>query len=72
MVASHLIPRRLGDAGVQSVIQRFIGTSNPVDRYDPTIGVLLFMPLDAMADSYELGFWNDGPASLLTFHTLSH
>jgi hypothetical protein len=71
LVASHLIPRRLGNSGVQSIIQRFTGSSTPVDRYDPTIGVFLFSALDILADSYQLGFWNNGPVSLLTFHTLS-
>ena len=69
LVASHLIPRRIGDAGVQPVLQRFTGPSTPVDSYDPTIGVLLFTALDALTDGYELGFWN-GPVSPLTFHTL--
>jgi hypothetical protein len=66
LVASHLIPRRIGDAGVQSVLQRFTGPSTPVDSYDPTIGVLLFTALDALTDGYELGFWN-GPVSPLPF-----
>jgi hypothetical protein len=69
LIASHLIPRRLGDAGVQSVFQRFIGSCTTVNRYDPRIGVLLSATLDTFVDAYELGFWNYGPVSLLTFHT---
>ena len=70
LIAFHLIPRRLGDAGVYSVIQRFTGSSTPVDRYDPTVEVLLFLSLHALVDIYDLGFWNNGPVSLLTFHTI--
>jgi hypothetical protein len=72
LVASHLIPRRLGDLGVQFVMQRFTGPSTISDRYDPAIGVLLFSPLDILAESYQLGFWNNGPVSLLIFHPVSH
>jgi hypothetical protein len=72
LAASHLIPRRLGDLGVQSVIQRFTGPSTIVDRYDPALGVSLFLPLDAYVDSYDVGFWNNGPVSLFIFRTVSH
>ncbi|KIM83774.1 hypothetical protein PILCRDRAFT_87786 [Piloderma croceum F 1598] len=61
LAASHLLPRRLGDLGVQSVIQRFTGPSTIVDRYDPALGVSLFLSLDAYVDTYEMGFWTNGP-----------
>ena len=67
LIASHLIPRRLGDAGVQFVTQRFTGSSTIVDRYDPLIGVPLVPNLNQLADRYQLGFWNNGHVSLLTF-----
>ena len=70
LVASHLIPRRLGDAGVRSVCQRFVDSSTIVDRYDSRVGVLLLVTSGLMVDAYELGFWNHGPVSLLTFHPL--
>ena len=70
LVASHLIPRRLGDIGVHSATQRFTGLPTIVDRYDPLIGVPLFSSLDILTDGYELGFWNYGLVSLLTFCTL--
>lgn len=60
-IASHLAPKRLGDAGVQSVIQRFTVSHPPVNRYHPTIGVCLLHALDSLVDNYELGFWNYGP-----------
>jgi hypothetical protein len=70
LVSSHLIPRRLGDAGVQDIIHRFTGSPIQVARYDPTIGILLFTALDIHADNYNLGFWYSGTVSLLTgvFH----
>jgi len=48
-IASHLIPRRLGDAGVGAVFQRF----NPalVDRYDTRLGVMLSRNLDSLVDT---------------------
>lgn len=46
ITASHLIPKRLGDAAVTSVVQRFTGLDDVVTRYDPTIGVLLSKQLD--------------------------
>ncbi|KAF5373230.1 hypothetical protein D9615_007414 [Tricholomella constricta] len=61
LVASHLIPRRLGDAGVHATVERFTGDSNVLDRYDPIIGVPLLATLDLLVDTYHLGFWNTGP-----------
>ena len=43
----------------------------PMDRYDPTVRVLLSANFDLFVDSYNLGFWNNGPVSLLTSDTLS-
>lgn len=70
--ASHLIPRCLGDAGVQSVFQRFTGLPATVDRYDPRMGVMLSPNLDSYVDSYDLGLWNNGPVSPLPCHTPLH
>ena len=72
LVASHLIPRRLGDSGVQSAFQRFTGSPTPVRRYDPCIGVLLYGGLDNHVDVYEMGFWNYGPVSFPTFCAQLH
>ena len=65
LIASHLIPRRLGDAAVQSAFRRFTGSPIVVNRFDPLIGVPLVATLDAFVDTYHLGFWNCGPVSLL-------
>jgi len=72
LVASHLIPRRLGDLGVRSTVQRFTGSPIIVDRFDPAIGVFLLSTVDLLVDGYKLGFWNIGPVSLLSFHTVSY
>ncbi|KAF8231487.1 hypothetical protein L208DRAFT_1469460 [Tricholoma matsutake] len=61
LISSHLIPRWLGNLGVRSIIQCFTGLATIGDRYDPAIGVSLFMGLDTLVDSFELGFWNNGP-----------
>ena len=47
LVTSHLIPRRLGDTGVQSAFQRFVGSSTIINGYDPLIGVPLLVTLRA-------------------------
>lgn len=65
LVASHLIPRRLGDVAVQSAFHRFTGSQAVVNRFDPLLGVLLNAMLDTYVDSYRVGFWNSGPVSLL-------
>ncbi|KAM6493643.1 hypothetical protein JOM56_010004 [Amanita muscaria] len=61
LVASRLVPKRLGDATVTSVVRRFTDSDAAVTRFDPTLGVLLFLPLDDRLGSYEMGFWNSGP-----------
>jgi hypothetical protein len=72
LAASHLIPRRLGNLGVQSIIQRFTGPSTIADRYDPAVGISLFLSFNAYVDSYEVGFWNNGPVSFFICRTVSH
>ena len=72
LIASHLIPRCLGDVGVQSAFQRFTGCPTSVTRYDPRIGIPLFVGLDNVVDVFEMGFWNYGPVSFLTFYTPRH
>ncbi|KAF9511334.1 hypothetical protein BS47DRAFT_1470015 [Hydnum rufescens UP504] len=54
-------PRRLGDAGVQSVFEHFTSSPTIVDRFSSLIGVPLFSSLDAFVDACEMGFWNSGP-----------
>ena len=60
VTVSHLIPRRLGDIGVQAVFQRFTGLSTPVTRYHASLGVPLNLYLAQLADTFQLGFWDTG------------
>jgi len=65
-IASHLIPRRLGDAGVGAVFQRFNPPGSAiVDKYDTRLGVMLSRNLDPLVHTYDLGFWSTGHASPL-------
>ena len=64
--ASHLIPRRMGDNGVQSAFQLFTGLDTPVTRFHPSVGILLFSGLDDLVDVYEVVFWGIGTVSLLS------
>jgi hypothetical protein len=41
VVASHLIPRRLGSKGATSIMERFAGVTKPVGPYNPKIGLTL-------------------------------
>ena len=65
LMASHLLPKRLGDSGVQSVFQRFAGCTRSVDRYSSTIGVLLNANMDRLASAYCVGFLSLGNVSFL-------
>jgi hypothetical protein len=61
VIASHLIPKRLGSDGVQAIVTRFSGTQAAVGihRFDPQIGILLCSTLDNLVDSFRLGFYHD-------------
>ena len=59
LIASHLLPRRLGDNGV---FQLF-GYS--VDRYRPSIGFLLNASIGRLVDIYQIGFLSLGNVSFL-------
>ena len=65
LTASHLMPKRLGDAAIQSVFTTFTGLNTPVRRFHEFIGITLSKNLDALVDNYELGFWHRGGVGLL-------
>jgi len=72
LIASHLIPRRLGDHVAQSVVDQFVasGTIPLPDCYNPQLGLLLLSTLDTWVDIFRIGFWHIGDVSLSsTFHT---
>jgi hypothetical protein len=61
LIASHLIPKRMGTGGAKEVVTRFVGAQEAQDihRFHPSIGVLLFSALDTLVDHYTLGFYHD-------------
>ena len=60
LVASHLIPKRMGRVGATDVMTRFSGpqTALGIDAFDPRIGILLQSNLDALVDNYQFGFYH--------------
>lgn len=60
LVATHLIPKRMGSDGAKAVVERFSGlqSAGGIHRYDARIGILLSYALDLRADNYELGFYH--------------
>ena len=63
VTASHLIPKRLGDAATQSIFTDFTGLATSVARYE-FMGITLCKNLDALVDNYHLGFWHKGGVGL--------
>lgn len=53
LVASHLIPKRIGTEGAQDIAKRFSGeqTVIGIHRYDPRIGILLSTPLNSLVEN---------------------
>lgn len=60
LIASHLIPKRLGTDGAREVVTRFVGAQALPDihRFHPSIGVLLIATLDTLVNCYKLGFYH--------------
>jgi hypothetical protein len=65
LTASRLMPKRLGDAAIQSVFTTFTGLNTPVRRFHEFMGITLSRNLDSLVDNYELGFWHRGGVRLL-------
>jgi hypothetical protein len=67
LIASHLIPKRLGTDGAKEVVTRFVAANAALDvhRFHPDIGVLLFSALDSLVDQYKLGFYHVGVSNLM-------
>jgi len=65
--AARLIPRCLGDNGVQYIFQRFTGLPTPVTTYHQSIGVTVNLLVADLMDTFELGFWDMGNVG---FHSL--
>jgi len=60
LIASHLIPKRMGTDGAKDVVTRFEGViaALNVHRFHPETGVLLFSALDSLVHHYKLGFYH--------------
>ena len=60
LVASHLIPKRMGRVGATDVMTRFSGpqTALGIDAFDPRIGILLQSNLDVLVDNYQFSFYH--------------
>lgn len=60
LIASHLIPKRMGTNGAEEVVRRFVGeqAAREVHRFHPAIGVLLVSTLDTLVDDHQLGFYH--------------
>jgi len=67
LTASHLMPKRLCDAAIQSVFTTFTGLTTPVERFHEFMGITLSCNLNSYVDHYELGFWHRGGVGLLFF-----
>jgi hypothetical protein len=54
-IASHLIPKRLGDHLANSILVR-ANCANPSGRIDSRLGILLNRTLDFFVDTFQMGF----------------
>jgi hypothetical protein len=68
LVASHLIPKRLGTEGATGIVTRFCGAQQAIGihRFDPRIGILLSVSLDRRVDVFEVGFYHNSVNSELS------
>jgi hypothetical protein len=61
IIASHLIPKRMGTLGAKNVVREFVGeeAALQVHSFHPMIGILLLSALDDLVDQYMLGFYHN-------------
>ena len=61
LVASHLVPKRVGDEGAETIMERFVGEGEGrgIHRFHPSLGILLVSTLDSMVDLNKLGFYHE-------------
>ena len=58
LIASRLLPKRMGKEGVKAVMTTFAPLEPATDDiYDPTLGLLLISGVDKRVDKYEVGFY---------------
>ena len=61
VIASHLIPRRIGSDSAKDIVERFAGAIEAADihQYHPKIGLLLFSGIDHLVDIFQAGFYQN-------------
>ena len=61
LVASHLVPKRVGDEGAAEIMERFVGVGEGRDihRFHSSLGILLVSNLDSLVDLNKLGFYHE-------------
>lgn len=73
-IASHLIPKRLGDRNIREIIDIYAKDDSidteQITRYDSIVGVLLTSGLDEAVDKFELGFWHRVVSDLVSVVTI--
>ena len=60
VVASRLIPKRIGSDGVKAIVERFVGIpeTTGIRRYDPRIGITLLNNIGSWVDHHQAGFYH--------------
>lgn len=62
LVATHLVPKRLGDVNTTEIFHSYVGdtlpASTPIDRFHPALGIYLCANIKSFVDRYLLGFWS--------------
>lgn len=68
LIASHLVPKRIGTEGAKDVVTRFVGAeaARDIHRFHPYLGILLTSTLDYLVNRYKLGFYHDTVRNLIT------
>ena len=60
LIASHLIPKRVGTEGAKEIVSRFVGAeaARGIHKFHPSLGILLTSTLDSPVDRFKLGFYH--------------
>jgi len=72
LVASHLIPKRMGTEGVKSVVADFVGEQEThyAHKFHEMIGILLIGTLDVEVDRYMLDFFHVAVSNEYIYSTI--
>jgi hypothetical protein len=70
LIASHLIPKRMGLLNTSAIVTRYAGPGFSqviMNVFHPMLGVLLFSALDTEVDAYSVGFYRDPNDEMVSF-----